>query len=144
MSDTPPSDWAWPIPPTSCKFDCAHHGPCGSLFVGPDGMCEKHSKAVCVSCGAKAIGECSHASQFVCGSPLCADCTGEQTPQGYHRHARRSGRGRGLINIVFSGEEPDLVFVEVEDKVGKSVCVGRWFKEGDLSILAIDALPVSL
>jgi len=41
------------------------------------------------------------------------------------------------INIVFSGEMPNLIFVEVEDVNGKSVSVGEWIKKEEFSILQI-------
>lgn len=124
----------------TCTFSLAYTGLCGSVYVGPSGMCAEHDKTLCVACGAKALGQCAHASQFVCGSPLCADCGSATSPQGYHTHARLPGRGRGALNLVFSGEAPDLVFVEAEDKDGTSVAVGRWFREGKLTILALDTL----
>lgn len=128
-----------PKPPT-CRFSLAWIGPCGSVYVGPTGMCEKHAATLCVSCKAPATGECCHTGQFVCGHPLCDDCGSAQTPQGYHTHARKPGRGRGALNFIFSGETPSLVFVEVEGKDGKSVRVGRWFTENGRHVLAIDSL----
>jgi hypothetical protein len=35
------------------------------------------------------------------------------------------------INIVFTGEMPNLTFVEVEDVNGKSVNVGEWLKKDE-------------
>ncbi len=127
----------------SCRFIRAYVGRCGSLYVGPSGMCEKHATTACSSCGVPATRECAHAGQFVCGSPLCDDCGEATSEQGYHGHARMPGRGRGALNLVFTGPPDALVFAEAEDKAGKSVRVGRWYREGDLTILAIDTLVPS-
>lgn len=35
------------------------------------------------------------------------------------------------IDIVFSGEDPNLVFVEIEDCAGKSVRRGEWVTRPD-------------
>lgn len=124
-----------------CTYNEPYLGRCGSIYTGPDGMCEKHSKARCISCKAPATHGCAHAGQFVCGHALCDNCGGATSPQGYHTHAPLPGKGRGRLNIVFSGEQPNLVFVEVEDADKKGIRVGRWIQEGDLTILVIDEVP---
>jgi hypothetical protein len=35
------------------------------------------------------------------------------------------------IQIVFAGDGPDLTFVEVEDRFGKSIRVGEWVTRAD-------------
>lgn len=57
-----------------CKFDIAWGGLCGDP-ADETGMCEKHRGMKCRSCGAQATRECSYTGQFVCGAPLCDNCT---------------------------------------------------------------------
>ncbi len=42
------------------------------------------------------------------------------------------------IQIRFEGEGPHLVFVEVEDRTGKSINVGRWETEGEYKLLVLE------
>lgn len=60
---------------TKCPYSLAWIGLCGAE-AGTDGYCEAHSGLKCQSCGNQAAGECSYTGQFVCGFPLCPDCTG--------------------------------------------------------------------
>ena len=39
-------------------------------------FCEKHANIMCCVCGSKAVHECDHTGQFVCGAPLCNNCEG--------------------------------------------------------------------
>jgi hypothetical protein len=49
---------------------------------------------------------------------------------------------RGPIHIVFTGEPPDLVFVEVERPLGTSVNVGSWSTdERGYKVLTVPAEP---
>lgn len=124
-----------------CKFNLVGVQ-CGHEFINADGWCEEHAAEKCVSCGAHAIGQCTHEDQFVCGYPLCGDCHHGRAPGAkFDSHVRKPGRGRGRINIVFTGEGPNLAFAEVQDAAGKGVKIGRWFHEGTLTVLAIDSLP---
>lgn len=53
-----------------CKFD---HGRCGKPT--DNGLCTRHSKTRCVSCGKQATQSCDHPmGGLVCGSPLCGTC----------------------------------------------------------------------
>lgn len=54
---------------------------------------------------------------------------------------RQKLHGRGRLNLVFEGDPTSLVFIEAEDAYGAGVACGKWLKEGDRSILVIDALP---
>ena len=42
-----------------------------------------------------------------------------------------------MIRILFSGDFPDITFVEVEDENGKSIRVGEWEKQGQYWVLKI-------
>ena len=57
----------------SCKFGRAYIGPCGR---GDADLCEEHAGKKCCVCGEQATQECCYAGQFVCGAPLCPNCTG--------------------------------------------------------------------
>jgi hypothetical protein len=59
----------------TCVFDEAWRGKCGKPASGEPALCEKHRDAERYSCwcGEQAVKECSVASSFVCGRPLCAD-----------------------------------------------------------------------
>lgn len=56
-----------------CKFQKAWIGQCDKPIF-KDGMCEEHSKEVCISCGKPATHTCNETGQFVCGAPLCDNC----------------------------------------------------------------------
>lgn len=80
-----------------CTFDRAWCGPCNRPVENGDRFCAEHASMKCVSCKAQATHDCDHAGQFVCGAPLCADCTGWfdlSKPSGAwgfmnHRHASK-------------------------------------------------------
>ena len=57
----------------NCHFEMAWIGRCKEPAV-KNGMCEKHSKEKCASCGAPATHDCYETGQFVCGAPLCDNC----------------------------------------------------------------------
>ena len=44
------------------------------------------------------------------------------------------------IHVIFSGEMPDLAFVEVETPEGKSISIGRWEKRGEYSHLILGVI----
>lgn len=56
----------------SCKFVKAYIGKCGK---GESDLCEEHAAKKCCVCGGQATEECSYSGQFVCGAPLCPNCT---------------------------------------------------------------------
>lgn len=63
---------------SQCKYDCGWAGQCtkeanaGSLRE----MCHLHDHLRCASCGKPATRECDHTGiQFVCGAPLCGECS---------------------------------------------------------------------
>lgn len=57
-----------------CRFDLAWIGPCNQECEVE--FCDKHAVTMC-NCGAHATHECCHTGQFVCGAPLCPNCTGK-------------------------------------------------------------------
>jgi len=66
-----------------CTYLLAWIGPCGKDCNGR--FCENHSATRCVCCGDQATGECCETSGFVCGAPLCDNCT--HGPIGHRRKA---------------------------------------------------------
>ena len=54
-----------------CKFNEAWVGWCEQPG---EPYCAKHTDLKCESCGKQATRSCGETGQFVCGSPLCADC----------------------------------------------------------------------
>lgn len=56
-----------------CIFDIAWAGLCKSAVVEGHKFCSNHLKEKC-RCGKQAVKQCSHAGQFVCGTPLCETC----------------------------------------------------------------------
>ena len=56
-----------------CGYRMAYiYQPCMRNRVPGETACEKHLEKKCW-CGEQAVKECSIASSFVCGAPLCAD-----------------------------------------------------------------------
>ena len=60
-----------------CNFDEAWGGKCKT-----EGLCEKHSHLVCVSCGSKATRSCDATGSLCCGEPLCDNCEHTLTSNG--------------------------------------------------------------
>lgn len=61
-----------------CLWSEAWIGRCNKLVpvtLEPVGMCEDHAKLRCCSCNAQATHSCEHTGGFVCGMPLCANCS---------------------------------------------------------------------
>ena len=56
-----------------CGFNMAWIGKCKEPAV-ENGRCAKHSKEICVNCGAPATHDCPETGQFCCGASLCDDC----------------------------------------------------------------------
>lgn len=57
----------------TCQFHISWVGRCDEPAVYGYDYCEKHLNTKCTICGKQATHECSEASQFVCGYPLCDD-----------------------------------------------------------------------
>lgn len=59
-----------------CSFDIAWVGKCKNYcLTDADSTCQEHAELVCSSCGKPATRQCDHTGQFVCGAPLCDDCS---------------------------------------------------------------------
>jgi hypothetical protein len=58
-----------------CNFDNAWAGLCNAPVVEGSDKCAEHKDLKCDSCGKSAVRSCDHTGQFVCGYPLCAECT---------------------------------------------------------------------
>lgn len=59
----------------SCKFIKSWVGKCGKDAVEGSEYCEEHSATKCSVCGKQATQDCGETYQFVCGAPLCDNCT---------------------------------------------------------------------
>ena len=83
-----------------CNFDKAWIGKCRN-----EKPCKEHADIKCCSCGAPATRECPETGQFVCGFPLCDDCThttwpdgtnggigfnAQKPPEGFKSHCKKS------------------------------------------------------
>lgn len=88
------------LAPACCTFDLAWRGACAEPSIGATQRCIKHVSVSCTSCGGRASHECDRTGvQFVCGSPLCDDCTGAEVKGngsdffgfGGHVHVRKLG-----------------------------------------------------
>lgn len=55
-----------------CGFNEAWVGSCKMSAVPGELRCEAHLKKKCYKCGEQAVKTCGHTSQFVCGTPTCA------------------------------------------------------------------------
>lgn len=60
-------------PKPKCTYSKAWVGGCKSEKILDNGQCEDH-QGKC-SCGNLATHDCAHAGQFVCGRPLCDECS---------------------------------------------------------------------
>lgn len=58
----------------SDQVTCGYSEPWIGICSNTASQCEKHDKLRCVKCKKKAVRGCEETSQFVCGTPLCADC----------------------------------------------------------------------
>jgi len=65
-----------------CKFDLGWSGKCKSDAIKGKEYCEEHLEVKCKSCGIQATHLCGETGQFVCGAPLCDDCTHNVSPRG--------------------------------------------------------------
>lgn len=61
-----------------CPFDEAWRGKCKKAPEIGELYCDRHKDKKCWKCGVQATSDCGHTSQFVCGTPMCA--------QHSHRH----------------------------------------------------------
>lgn len=57
-----------------CKFSTYGYA-CGKHVEHGRYLCEEHATAKCASCGQPATHGCDFCGQFVCGTPLCDECT---------------------------------------------------------------------
>lgn len=81
-----------------CTYDKAWIGKCNVEIPDDKCACPEHEVIKCCVCGEQATGECDHTAQFVCGFPLCDNCTGVQDSTkgwgfmgfGGHSHKRKS------------------------------------------------------
>ena len=58
-----------------CEFDMGYAGRCKGDSSPYSKYCKTHKDMKCVSCGEQATHQCSETFQFVCGSPLCDNCS---------------------------------------------------------------------
>jgi hypothetical protein len=58
----------------ACKFSTYGYA-CGKPVEHGRYLCEEHASAKCSSCGQPATHGCDFCGQFVCGFPLCDECT---------------------------------------------------------------------
>jgi len=58
----------------TCKWNESWIGICNEP-ADESGFCEKHKVKVCVCCKGIATRSCDHTGQFVCGAPLCDNCS---------------------------------------------------------------------
>lgn len=65
-----------------CNFDEAWIGRCQQEVADAHGMCFKHGKLLCASCGEQATHDCDETGQFVCRAPLCNECEHSTAPDG--------------------------------------------------------------
>ncbi len=70
-------------PIVMCGFIKAWVGKCKTQVHRDGDKCEEH-QIKCCSCGAPSTHQCDQTGQFVCGSPLCDDCTHNMHPQGHN------------------------------------------------------------
>lgn len=66
-----------------CKFDKGWGGKCENE-ADDSGFCEEHKDMKCCSCGKQATHSCSETGMFICGFPLCDDCTHNTHPEGHN------------------------------------------------------------
>ncbi|MBX4870620.1 hypothetical protein HJA85_27245 [Rhizobium bangladeshense] len=57
-----------------CTFSTYGYA-CGKPVEHGRYLCEEHIKAKCASCGQPGTHGCDYCGQFVCGTPLCDECT---------------------------------------------------------------------
>lgn len=57
-----------------CSFSTYGYA-CGKPVEHGHYLCEEHIKSICASCGKPATHGCDYCGQFVCGTPLCDECT---------------------------------------------------------------------
>jgi hypothetical protein len=57
-----------------CTFSTYGY-PCGKPVEHGRYLCEEHAASKCSSCGQPATHGCDFCGQFVCGAPLCDECT---------------------------------------------------------------------
>lgn len=75
-----------------CKFSTYGYA-CGKPVEHGRYLCEEHAAAKCSSCGKPATHGCGFCGQFVCGAPLCDECT-------YGTDASKSSGAWGFMNHI--------------------------------------------
>lgn len=76
----------------ACKFSTYGYA-CGKPVEHGRYLCEEHAKAKCSSCGQPATHGCDFCGQFVCGAPLCDECT-------YGTDESKSAGSWGFMNHI--------------------------------------------
>jgi hypothetical protein len=76
----------------ACKFSTYGYA-CGKPVEHGRYLCEEHSSAKCRSCGQPATHGCDFCGQFVCGMPLCDECT-------YGADESKSSGSWGFLNHI--------------------------------------------
>jgi hypothetical protein len=65
----------WRIKEEQCKFQRDWAGQCTKLAEPGEDYCKEHLETKCCVCGEQATHSCDYTGQFVCGYPLCDNCT---------------------------------------------------------------------
>jgi len=88
-----------------CKFNAKGWAPCKKPST--KGLCSKHEKLKCVSCGQQALRSCAEGmGGLACGAPLCATC----------QHGTEDGHVTKLLHEAQMGEEMELAQTGRESK----------------------------
>lgn len=75
-----------------CKFSTYGYA-CGKPVEHGRYLCEEHATAKCSSCKQPATHGCDFCGQFVCGAPLCDECT-------FGTDSSKSGGAWGFMNHI--------------------------------------------
>ncbi|GAA4108542.1 hypothetical protein ACFFTN_01155 [Aminobacter aganoensis] len=75
-----------------CKFSTYGYA-CSKPVEHGRYLCEEHATAKCSSCGQPATHGCDFCGQFVCGAPLCDECT-------YGTDETKSSGAWGFMNHI--------------------------------------------
>jgi len=81
-----------PTTPDRCSFSTYGYA-CGKPVEHGRYLCDDHATAKCVSCGKAATHGCDFCGQFVCGMPLCDECT-------YGTDETKSAGAWGFMNHI--------------------------------------------
>lgn len=83
-----------------CKFSTYGYA-CNKPVEHGRYLCEEHASAMCSSCGQPATHGCDFCGQFVCGAPLCDECT-------YGSDQTKSSGAWGFMNHIHISQ-PEFV-----------------------------------